>query len=64
LELICSRSTVLADNKIGVAFFGRGSRTKGILIRFEPMVWTGTEEAQAWLNRLLPIAISRKDGFP
>src|ERR1700746_652942 len=53
LELICAPSTVLApmlaDNKIDMAFFSRGSRTKGSFIRFEPMVWVGTAESQAWL---------------
>jgi hypothetical protein len=52
LELICAPSTVLApmlaDNKIDMEFFSRGSRTKGSFIRFEPMVWAGTEEAQAF----------------
>jgi len=64
LELICAPSTVLApmlaDNKLDMAFFSRGSRTKGSFIRFEPMVWAGTEEAQAWLNKPLPIAIFEK----
>jgi DNA-binding transcriptional LysR family regulator len=64
LELICAPSTVLApmlaDNKIDLAFFSRGNRTKGAFIRFEPMVWTGTEEAQAWLNKPLPIALFEK----
>ena len=56
LELICAPSTVLApmlaDNKLDMAFFSRGSRTKGSFIRFEPMVWAGTEEAQAWLSQM------------
>ena len=51
---------MLADNKLDMAFFSRGSRTKGSFIRFEPMVWAGTEEAQAWLNKPLPIAIFEK----
>ena len=64
LELICAPSTVLApmlaDNKIDLAFFSRGSRTKGAFIRFEPMVWAGTEEARAWLKKPLPIALFEK----
>jgi DNA-binding transcriptional LysR family regulator len=44
-------------NKIDMAFVSRGSRTKGSFIRFEPMVWVGTAEAQAWFNKPLPIAI-------
>ena len=64
LELICAPSTVLApmlaDNKIDMAFLSRGSRTKGSFIRFEPMLWAGTAEAQAWLNRPLPVAIFEK----
>jgi DNA-binding transcriptional LysR family regulator len=64
LELICAPSTVLApmlaDNKLDLAFFSRGNRTKGAFIRFEPMVWVGTEEAQAWLNKPLPIALFEK----
>jgi DNA-binding transcriptional LysR family regulator len=68
LELICAPSTVLApmltDNKIDMAFFSRGSQTKGSFIRFEPMVWAGTTEAQVWLNKPLPIAIFEKVRFP
>ena len=64
LELICAPGMVLApmlaDNKIDLAFFSRGNRTKGAFIRFEPMVWVGTEEAQAWLNKPLPIALFEK----
>jgi len=55
LELICAPSTVLApmltDNKIDMAFFSRGSRTKGSFIRFEPMVWAGTTEAQSLVEQ-------------
>jgi hypothetical protein len=47
-----SFTKALADNKIDLAFFSRGSRTKGSFIRFEPMVWAGTEEAQAWLSQM------------
>jgi DNA-binding transcriptional LysR family regulator len=64
LELICAPGMVLApmlaDNKIDLAFFSRGNRTKGAFIRFEPMVWAGTEEVQAWLNKPLPIALFEK----
>jgi len=66
LKLICAQSTVLvpmlADNRIDMAFLSRGSRTKGSFVRSEQMVWAGTAEAQAWLNKPLPVAIFEKGG--
>jgi DNA-binding transcriptional LysR family regulator len=55
LELICAPSTALApmltDNKIDMAFFSRGSQTKGSFIRFEPMVWAGNNGSSSLVEQ-------------